>query len=547
MDVDRKILGATLATAHKIIYQPTVEDAETVAKEFASRPDPARVEILENEWVEELEKEWVEELEKEWVEEIAPESIEILKDEYEDRTMDEWEDGIEPVMTVSQSPLDLLADGHTSERVSLLISQFLKPLDQAQEVAKLEGVPYRITMRNQALDLARDQKMPYVVTAENKLSYATQSQLMNGKELINQLLVDLMRERLSSESQECIDRMVAIAEELCLYIPFTSGTQTGNFHRYYHERNSNNWKFREDLRSSLEELTTAVIDRANSKLYSREDTESEQAFTQAIEDFQTNILYLGDIADENKSYHFQNAWEEAKSKGLLLPPGPPAYFTNKTEEEKTTWLEEYNKIYRQARERANTETQDLVEFLAKLYALCIELSKPENRVMVQSGQYQPRKHQQPHYTQHSRLALNHPRKELMHPRRELNHPRRDLNHPRLELSHPQRSIADMVAEKELDLLDLANYTGYYKLTSKQGTEKGKLIARKLPEENHRLMSRNLTEHILANTYRDYCVEREEIEKAIKKRQEKTMNNQSASTKKQRGNKEQDDDAPQRRG
>src|SRR5205085_907143 len=93
--------------------------------------------------------------------------------------------------------------------------------------------------------------------------------------------------------------------------------------------------------------------------------------------------------------------------------------------------------------------EEYLELLSYLRPAMLALA--QNPVMtLESGYFQPHVRRQPHYTHHSRLVLPIPRKELMHPRRE-------LSHPRIDLTHPQRPYADMVAEKEHDLLNLPTY------------------------------------------------------------------------------------------
>jgi hypothetical protein len=501
LGIDRRVLGATLATGNQVFFQTAVHDAEVVAKELADRPDPAELEL------------------------ISEETLRILQEESETRTMDEWEDGVEPVRVVSESPLDLLAKGHASSRVSALIGQLLEPLDLAQEKAGL------------------DSKVPFTVSFDKNdgvTYHATREQLLKGKALIDRLLADLMQERLSYDSQECIDRMVAIAGELRGFIPFTCGDPISLYGSLYgdywtgrssHEHGRSPDEFTENIHTALAALTTAVVESALSKRSDRYNQQSERDLQEAMEAFQDALRFLYNNPDNepetdsfSTSTSFQTAYEETLAGKRLLPP---RYVEG--DEKKAAWMTKYNKLFLAATERTRKETQALVKFLARLYALCIELSQPENRIMVQSGQHQPHKHQQPHYTHHSRLVLPISRREIL---------------------HPQRSYADMDGERAHDLVNLATYTAYYKLTGAHGTDKGRLKGKPLSAPHDPSMRALLKRHIQKRTLDTYYVERTEIDAAIRERQDKALNNQIPPTKQLRQSEEpkpDNNDTPQRRG
>lgn len=469
------------AMANLVIFQPTVADAERKAKEFADRPKPAELELL------------------------SEESLTILQDESEERTMDEWEDGIEPIPTIAQSPLSELQKGHAF--IGQLTSDFLKPLSAALALAQPETSETTIGL-NRAVP-----ETVYRETVDGIEYVATRQQLLRGRQLLDRLLFDLMQERLDPDSQVCISRMAEIANELRGYITFSPGAMWSENRSSWTEqyrsgryRQSRTYSYGEgrwidlplpdETVACLEDLTGALVDEEASRLSDRRDATAERALVQAAEQFRQAILYI------NISWPYKETYDAVQKGGRLLPP--PDYTKY---EDRTQWLAGYEQELRKATEtaiqKATQETKALVEFLRGLYELCVALSRPENRIMVPSGQYQMRKHQQPHYEHKSRLVLNHPRREML---------------------HPQRPYSDMIAEKERDLLDLAPYTAAYKLLPPGGGApiKGVLATFGLDDfykEHEDYITHGLRRSIIAASHaKEYSLRREDIETEIQRQQ-----------------------------
>lgn len=103
LEFDRRVLGATQATGHKVIFQLTPHDAEAVAWEFAKRPEPARLEVL------------------------SEEERVVVAEERLERLEDEIEDGIEPILALKGDIVaHLLKQPHDDPRVQAFVEKYVE-------------------------------------------------------------------------------------------------------------------------------------------------------------------------------------------------------------------------------------------------------------------------------------------------------------------------------------------------------------------------------------------------------------------------------------
>jgi hypothetical protein len=198
LEVDRRVLGATLATAHKVVFQPTINDAEAVAWEFAKRAEPARLEVL------------------------SEEERVVVEQEKLERIVDEIENGVEPIPALAQNPLTHLLRGHSNQEVNRLAGRVLQPLANALQIAQAETEQASVWDQK----ISQERVFHHMPDGESGMEYvATREQLLQGEQQIDRLLFDLMQGSMQYGSREVANRLLAIITSLRAFIGFASGVE----------------------------------------------------------------------------------------------------------------------------------------------------------------------------------------------------------------------------------------------------------------------------------------------------------------------------------
>jgi hypothetical protein len=175
LELETSLKDRTRSAANIVVFRINRKDADDLAGEFAQEPEEASVETL------------------------IPERIETY----------EVVDGVEPLHALVQNPFDHLArNGHSNPVVNNLVSDVLKPLANALEIARIEE-------EQETPDLAKARREPVVIQTFNGREYVeTRQRLLQGKHLLNQLLFDLMQGNVICGSETMCDRLCTIATTL---------------------------------------------------------------------------------------------------------------------------------------------------------------------------------------------------------------------------------------------------------------------------------------------------------------------------------------------
>ncbi len=347
---EKKILGATSAAAIKISFQTTVKDADELAPEYARPPEAAWEEVIEKEWVEIVKPQWHERIE---------EQVEVEVEE--------------DILEISQIPVDYLVSArttHASKSVRKAIQTILIPLDQAAEG------------KGDVMQYAHQEKLilsPFVnKEVMNSLDYGIAdppsiplSSVLEGKRLVNLLLIDMMERLIHLRTKELARRIEDIVVTLAGFIGWFEFSPPGSA---YLDAKSYKRKPNETLRHALSSLIGEYVAGGG---YQFEEKKA-QYFLQLLKDM------LSDCGFPKKV-----------TRGF----DPPGYY----------YTELVHPLAQQVIERLRI-------FIHNLHTLCEELAK--DPIRVPTGQKRMVKRIQPYitYLTHESEKITHPRKTISHPK-----------------------------------------------------------------------------------------------------------------------------------
>lgn len=504
------IRATTLGAANLVVFRAQPEDATELAGRFDITPQEA------------------------WEE--------VIKEQREEKKVDAIDDGEEVIKAISQQPFDELLKTHANPEIREIAGILLTPLDTAiKQVAFIaeiqEGtkdakkpVPHKLSVakRVELPELCRfdrfvngsswhkDYSLPSNTNNKYYYAFSTETELLQGKERINGLFIDVMEGRFAGTeifSETMVNRIVEIVEMLRGFFGLQPTLQWSiEYGDSYHFRRTGDnaksstrirepyshlpggWKscgLDKNSRTALRDLVARIVahitlllnkDIAAASKLSLTEVENLQKESYGVFRVHRSFFHLGEFKD-----HFEHSF-------------PQEYLDSS--EGKQHW----QKVIRETGEFVASLTEEeavrVVNFVSYFYPLCVGLNDPENHILVPTGQTIARKRQQIHY----------------------------VTHPRETIMHPQRSYADVLNQVASQLANLPLYTARVKITvDGQGVEHtiktldpkqepGRpLFGQALQERITRIQAQNRTPSTSGSL--PYCRSRQEVEAEIRTRQE----------------------------
>jgi hypothetical protein len=433
------------SVANLVVFKVNSIDADELAGEFDITPQEAWEQVLEEEWEQEFEAERLEIREKEWME-----TIEVI-------------DGEEPIMIISQNPLEHLVEhAHKNAQVNALV----KELRFSELVDICNGRIPEGRQQAPSYRYGRIYRPKFEHTYLGNNYRTVEKQYTQGKTLLEELLVDIMEGRQRKEADTCGYKLAEIIKALRGFIGFAQGYGSPQLGQ------------NEDI-VELDPQTDALLRRAAVTLLSYNE--------------QTSLIK--ELADIRIEYHTE--WDK------------PAYEVT-TQAWKESWqgkmMRKDSIIVQECVGRAEAEAA--IEYLDKLIDLCSLLAEEENHIRISTGQYQPRKRQQ----------------IIMHPEKTFAHPRKTIMHPRKTIMHPQRTYADVHNEVASQLTNLPVFTARVKIATDNGSEEHTIKTLDPKKEHDKpLFGQALQDRIDSikkqNIQDGYVRDRTAVEAEIRQRQE----------------------------
>lgn len=485
LEVDRRVLGATLATAHKVIFQPTINDAEAVAWEFAERPKPARLEVLSDEERVVVEKERV------------------------DRIEDEIEDGWEPVRAPKGDIVaHLLKQPHPDPRVGAFVEKYVeKDPDNPwfnkllyAGMARPEMIFFPLPQETLQSILPDNQfiRLLFEQDTDGSLSQALDT-LRSVLEGLDAFLADAAREQPNMSAIDYQQKTLEYFSQFDLKdIGKSVLTQAlGEARTEYNDvralagSSSDEWgRFRPDHSQDLVPPDYTFV---------RETDTGRKVYTgEGISPLYYPRGGSGRRRPLRPNRRFSSNLPDWTDRELSIMRAEEAEKQLPTPEEYTAALQKGDE---EALAKFGAGLEEYLEFLSYLRPAMLALSQDPVET-PETGHFQPRKSKKLTY--------------IMHPEKAYTKSARTL-------AHPQRPVSDMVNEMAQELMSLPRFTAYAKIVEEVGGQqivsKYKLNPDPLPQAGDETVVKMRKHKVRANTIRsDYYTERETVKQAIKARQ-----------------------------